>query len=101
MQLIFVPSYLNGNDGIFDKHYYELLCGMDVTVFASYYEPWGYTPLESIAFSVPTITTTLTGFGQWVAEKLDEHKGVDVISRNDTNDSEVSRENLVRAGAPA
>lgn len=89
MQLIFVPSYLNGNDGIFDKHYYELLCGMDVTVFASYYEPWGYTPLESIAFSVPTITTSLTGFGQWVAEKLDEHKGVDVISRNDTNDSEV------------
>lgn len=62
---------------------------MDVTVFASYYEPWGYTPLESIAFSVPTITTSLTGFGQWVAEKLDEHKGVDVISRNDTNDSEV------------
>ena len=89
VQLIFVPSYLNGNDGIFDKHYYELLCGMDVTVFASYYEPWGYTPLESIAFSVPTITTSLTGFGQWVAEKLDEHKGVDVISRNDTNDSEV------------
>ena len=52
VQLVFVPSYLNGDDGIFNKHYYELLCGMDVTVFPSYYEPWGYTPLESIAFSV-------------------------------------------------
>lgn len=62
---------------------------MDVTVFPSYYEPWGYTPLESIAFSVPTITTSLTGFGLWVDGKLKEHKGVDVIARNDTNDSEV------------
>ena len=89
VQLVFVPSYLNGDDGIFNKHYYELLCGMDVTVFPSYYEPWGYTPLESIAFSVPTITTSLTGFGLWVDGKLKEHKGVDVIARNDTNDSEV------------
>ena len=89
VQLIFVPSYLNGNDGIFDKHYYELLCGMDVTVFPSYYEPWGYTPLESIAFSVPTITTTLTGFGLWVSEKLKDHKGVEVVARTDTNDPEV------------
>ena len=89
VQLVFVPSYLDGHDGIFEKHYYELLCGMDVTVFPSYYEPWGYTPLESIAFSVPTVTTSLTGFGQWVAEKLDEHKGVEVIARTDTNDAEV------------
>ena len=62
VRVIFVPTYLNGTDGIFDKTYYELLAGMDVTVFASYYEPWGYTPLESVAFSVPTITTTLAGF---------------------------------------
>ena len=40
-RLIFVPCYLNGNDGIFNKHYYELLCGMDLTVYPSYYEPWG------------------------------------------------------------
>ncbi|MDD3107978.1 MAG: alpha-glucan family phosphorylase [Alistipes sp.] len=89
VQLIFVPSYLNGNDGIFNMPYYDLLCGMDVTVFPSYYEPWGYTPLESIAFSVPTITTSLTGFGLWVASKLKEHKGVEVITRNDTNDPAV------------
>ena len=92
VQVMFVPSYLNGVDGIFDKDYYELLCGMDVTVFPSYYEPWGYTPLESVAFSVPTITTSLAGFGLWVAEHCKEHKGVEVIDRNDANDSEVVTE---------
>jgi phosphorylase/glycogen(starch) synthase len=62
VKVIFVPSYLNGNDGIFNKNYYDVLIGTDLTVFPSYYEPWGYTPLESLAFSVPTITTSLTGF---------------------------------------
>ena len=58
VKVIFVPTYLNKADGIFNKDYYELLVGMDITVFPSYYEPWGYTPLESVAFSVPTITTS-------------------------------------------
>ena len=91
VQVIFVPSYLNGDDGIFDKHYYDLLCGMDITVFASYYEPWGYTPLESVAASVPTITTSLAGFGLWVRRSLEEHKGVMVIERTDYNDDEVEK----------
>ena len=87
VKVIFVPTYLNGKDGIFNKTYYELLVGMDLTVFASYYEPWGYTPLESIAFSVPTVTTSLAGFGAWVREQ-GGNDGVTVIERNDYNDSE-------------
>ncbi|MDR0766528.1 MAG: glycogen/starch synthase, partial [Odoribacteraceae bacterium] len=63
VKVIFCPCYLSGNDGIFNLSYYDLLVGMDLTVFPSYYEPWGYTPLESLAFKVPTITTTLAGFG--------------------------------------
>ncbi|MDR2885764.1 MAG: alpha-glucan family phosphorylase, partial [Rikenellaceae bacterium] len=90
VKVVFVPSYLNGNDGIFNKPYYELLAGMDITVFASYYEPWGYTPLESVAFHVPTITTSLAGFGLWVDEQNAEHRGVEVIARNDTNDAAVT-----------
>ena len=89
VKVIFVPTYLNGSDGIFNKSYYELLVGMDVTVYPSYYEPWGYTPLESVAFSVPTITTTLAGFGMWV-NKLKEHSGVEVIHRDDYNDKEAA-----------
>jgi glycosyltransferase involved in cell wall biosynthesis len=86
VKIIFVPSYLNGADGIFNKTYYDLLIGMDITVFPSYYEPWGYTPLESIAFSVPTITTDLSGFGQWVAHNFHEiERGVGIIHRSDYN----------------
>ena len=33
VKVIFVPSYLNGNDGIFNVPYYDLLIGMDLTVF--------------------------------------------------------------------
>lgn len=90
VKLIYVPCYLNGNDGIFNLCYYDLIPGFDVTAFASYYEPWGYTPLESIAFGVPTITTDLAGFGQWVKDNFEEDKcGVTVIHRNDSNYSEL------------
>jgi phosphorylase/glycogen(starch) synthase len=90
VKILFVPSYLNGNDGIFNEHYYDLLIGLDLTVFASYYEPWGYTPLESLAFSVPTITTTLAGFGLWINNHCPEAaQCADVIMRTDDNDQEV------------
>ncbi|MDE6113952.1 MAG: glycogen/starch synthase [Muribaculum sp.] len=93
VKVIYVPCYLNGSDGIFNKTYYDLLIGMDATVFPSYYEPWGYTPLESIAFGVPTITTTLSGFGQWMLATEDNtfsESGVNVIARGDFNYNEVA-----------
>ncbi len=91
VKLIFVPSYLNGNDGIFNLPYYDLLIGMDLTIFPSYYEPWGYTPLESIAFGIPTITTTLAGFGIWAQEYAKSiADGVAVIPRSDHNYSEAT-----------
>ena len=59
------PVIFSGSDGIFNTPYYDLLIGMDATVYPSYYEPWGYTPMEGIAFGIPTITTNLAGFGLW------------------------------------
>ena len=95
VKVIYVPSYLNGDDGIFNLSYYDLLIGMDVTLFPSYYEPWGYTPLESAAFHVPTITTNLSGFGQWVASlpgmTADIEHGVEVVPRTDSNWDEMIR----------
>ncbi|MGM9825829.1 MAG: glycogen/starch synthase, partial [Paludibacteraceae bacterium] len=87
VSVIFVPYYLNGHDPLFGKSYYDLLIGMDATVFPSYYEPWGYTPLESVAFHVPTITTTLAGFGLWAQEAMpaEDTLSVTVIERNDSN----------------
>lgn len=94
VKVIFVPCYLDGADGIFNMHYYDLLIGMDLTVYASYYEPWGYTPLESVAFHVPCITTNLSGFGLWVNQLLGKDgeltDGVQVVRRTDYNSSEVA-----------
>ena len=91
VKVYFVPSYLNGNDGIFNMRYYDLLVGMDLGLFPSYYEPWGYTPLEALAFRVPTLTTSLAGFGMWVREhyKGKKHPGITVLDRTDSNYSEV------------
>ncbi len=93
VKIIFVPSYLNGDDGIFNASYYDLLIGLDATVFPSYYEPWGYTPHESIAFSIPTVTTSLSGFGAW-ATKMGDMEGIDdgveVIFRDEDNYAEVA-----------
>ena len=93
VKVIFVPCYLDGKDGIMDKHYYDLILGQDLSAYPSYYEPWGYTPLESVAFKVPTITTDLAGFGLWV-NGLKNQKGIDdgveVIHRTDYNYSEVA-----------
>ena len=93
VKIIFVPSYLNGNDGIFNLSYYNLLIGLDLTVFVSYYEPWGYTPLESLAFHVPTVTTSLAGFGLWINNEYpNTGYGTNVIKRTDDNDLEVINE---------
>ena len=94
VKIIFVPCYLDGNDGIFNMHYYDLLIGNDLTVFPSYYEPWGYTPTESVAFHVPCVTTDLAGFGLWansLKNGMSEiEDGVKTIHRSDYNFDEVS-----------
>ena len=81
VNVIFNPAYLNGHDGLINMTYYEALSGCDLGVFPSYYEPWGYTPLESVAHAVPTITTDQAGFGTWVQLKIGENSGVIILNR--------------------
>lgn len=94
VKIIFLPCYLDGNDGILNFSYYDVILGNDLTIYPSYYEPWGYTPLESIAFHVPTVTTDLAGFGLWVNSLKHGYSelkdGVKVIHRSDYNYSEVA-----------
>lgn len=96
VKLIFLPCYLTGNDGIFNMAYYDLVLGNDLCIYPSYYEPWGYTPLEAIAFKVPCITTDLAGFGMWANSVKGAYSeiedGVKVIHRTDYNYSEVADE---------
>ena len=94
VKLIFVPCYLDGNDGVININYYDVIIGKDLSVYPSYYEPWGYTPLESVAFHVPCVTTSLSGFGMWANSVKGGSStimdGVEVISRTDYNYSEVA-----------
>ena len=94
VKVIFLPCYLDGKDGIMNMTYYDVVLGNDLCVYPSYYEPWGYTPLEAVAFKVPCITTDLAGFGLW-ANKVFGHNGeiedgVKVVHRTDYNYSEVA-----------
>ena len=80
VQVIFNPAQLDGRDGFFNMPYEEVLAACDVGVFPSWYEPWGYTPQEAAAFAVPTATSDLAGFGQWMREQ-GECPGTAVIER--------------------
>ena len=94
VKVIFLPCYLDGKDGIVNMTYYDVVLGNDLCVYPSYYEPWGYTPLEAVAFKVPCITTDLAGFGLWANKEFGHvgeiEDGVKVIHRTDYNYSEVA-----------
>ena len=94
VKLIFIPCYLTGNDGILNLSYYDVILGNDLCIYPSYYQPWGYTPLESVAFKVPCVTTDLAGFGLWANSEIGHYgeigDGVKVIHRTDYNFSEVA-----------
>lgn len=97
VKVVFVPCYIDKDDELFSKldlkSYYDVMMGEDLSIYPSYYEPWGYTPLESIAFHVPTVTTDLSGFGRWVESTKKEahiYKGVEVLHRSDSNYTELA-----------
>ena len=94
VKVIFLPCYLDGKDGIVNLTYYDIVLGNDLCIYPSYYEPWGYTPLEAVAFKVPCITTDLAGFGLWANSVFGKYgeiqDGVKVIHRTDYNYSEVA-----------
>ena len=108
VNVVFIPYYLDGHDPMFSEmdnadggkgfSYYDLLIGMDATVFPSYYEPWGYTPLESVAFHIPTVTTSLAGFGAWAKQVIDQQTGVGSGVVREKTAEKVVRENKATKG---
>lgn len=96
VKLVFIPCYLTGDDGIVNLSYFDVILGNDLCVYPSYYEPWGYTPLEAVAFKVPCITTDLAGFGLWAHSECDGKStidnGVEVIHRTDYNYNDVAND---------
>ncbi|MCK9162797.1 MAG: alpha-glucan family phosphorylase [Bacteroidales bacterium] len=97
VKIMFIPSYLDGNDGIVNLSYFDFLIGFDISIFPSYYEPWGYTPMESMAFHIPSITTNLAGFGLWIEEQTKGLKGaLAVIHRMDGESSKVVSDIVIK-----
>ncbi|MFT4312289.1 MAG: glycogen/starch synthase [Candidatus Woesearchaeota archaeon] len=88
VKLVYYPVYLEGNDGLLNQEYYDAICGCDIAVFPSFYEPWGYTPMESAVLAIPTITTNLAGFGQYVEKK----SGITVLNRQTTTDTQCAHD---------
>ncbi len=70
VKIIYYPTYLSTADGLIGLNYYEAIIGSHYGIFPSYYEPWGYTPLETAALAVPSVTTDLGGYGQFIEETL-------------------------------
>lgn len=91
VKVIYQPVYLEGNDGLLNLQYYDAIAGCHLGVFPSYYEPWGYTPMESLAVGVPAITSNLAGFGKFVESKIKDNidDGIFILDRFNKNDEEV------------
>jgi glycogen(starch) synthase len=94
VKVVFYPIYLTGADRLLDLGYYECMQGSHLGIFPSYYEPWGYTPLEAAALGVSSVTTDLAGFGRYINEKSAQNKnpGIFVLKRLGKKDDEVVEE---------
>ncbi|MFT4250294.1 MAG: glycogen/starch synthase [Candidatus Woesearchaeota archaeon] len=82
VKVIRLPVYLDGADGLLNLSMQEVGSGCHLGLFVSYYEPWGYTPLESATWGTPAITTDLAGFGRFVREHASSQQGVVVLDRH-------------------
>lgn len=82
VKLIHVPIYLGPSDGFLGVEYEAALAAMDIGCFPSFYEPWGYTPQESLGVGLPTITSDFAGFGRWaLGQGLTDDDGITVVRR--------------------
>jgi len=80
VKVIVYPVYLTGNDGLLNLSYYDAMAGCHFGLFPSYYEPWGYTPLEAAAMGIASLTSDLSGFGKYIQNKLlKEHSGIYIL----------------------
>jgi glycogen synthase len=83
VKIIYHPEFLNVTSPIFPLDYDDFVRGCHLGVFPSYYEPWGYTPAECLVMGVPSITSNLTGFANFMQRRVpnpDEH-GVYIVDR--------------------
>ncbi len=94
VKVIYYPIYLTGHDGLSNLSYEEALEACHMGVFPSFYEPWGYTPLEAAALGVSSVTTDLAGFGRFCAglKRKKDRPGIYVLEREKNEDVVVTED---------
>jgi glycogen(starch) synthase len=92
IKVIFYPTYLSMGDRLLSMNYQDAIKASSAGIFPSYYEPWGYTPVETAANGALSITTDMAGFGKFLLENTDEEdrKGIQVLERKDVSDEEAA-----------
>lgn len=93
VKVIFYPTYLSVGDKLLSMDYNDAIVASSAGIFPSYYEPWGYTPVETAANGALSITTDLAGFGQYLKDNTekDEREGIKVLERKDKSDEEAAQ----------
>ena len=94
VKVVFYPTYLSVGDKLLSMSYNDAIVASSAGIFPSYYEPWGYTPVETAANGALSITTDLAGFGQFLQENTEEEdrKGIRVLERRNRDDAEASED---------
>jgi glycogen synthase len=84
VKIVYHPDFITASNPLFGMEYHQFVRGCHLGIFPSYYEPWGYTPLECMASGVPSITSDLSGFGDYILHHLPDHEqfGLEVIERS-------------------
>jgi glycogen(starch) synthase len=86
VKIVFHPDFVTATSPLIALDYEHFVRGCHMGIFPSYYEPWGYTPMETIALGLPAVTTDLSGFGAYVERHVPgQHKrgipGIAVLNR--------------------
>jgi glycogen(starch) synthase len=94
VKVVFYPTYLSKGDKLLSMDYQEAIKASSAGIFPSYYEPWGYTPVETAANGALSITTDMAGFGQFLVEETEEQerKGIRVLERKDRDYEDVKKD---------
>lgn len=90
VKVVLYPIYLTGHDGLLNMTYREALIAGHLGVFPSFYEPWGYTPLETAALGVCSVTSDISGFGKFIEDnRQNQDGGIFILKRKNSNRQEI------------
>ena len=92
VKVVYHPDFISTTNPLFKMDYTQFVRGCHLGIFPSMYEPWGYTPLECLASGLPSVTSDLAGFGDYVVNNISDHeeKGMYIIKRRENNFDETA-----------